>query len=376
MIILRKHEPKILLPVPETEWRAPSRSQPKDQFGNENRTKFRIRGRLSDGQINWVGWFDDREEADEFLWAVVNGTLRQEPALWRLPVPNWHPDFGAELSYEFATVVFLTTTTGSNQTYTSPSNWNNSSNTIEVIGAGGGGGLGNGLGHGTGGGGGEYGKTTNFSFATPGTTTATYQLGTGGIAVTGGILSGNAGGDTWFNGTTQAGATLGAKGGLGGAAGTGSQSGGSGGSGGVGTTHKAGGRGGNMTGTTGNGASGGGGAGGSTAAGSQGVDSASTATNTQTGGGAGDGGSGGAGGAAGTNAGGNGTEWDASHGSGGGGGGGGAGGTNGGAGGNYGGGGGGSSTTTNTTGAGKQGIIVITYTPKLIYGFNQPMLGM
>lgn len=363
MIVLKPHDPLILPVVPKMQWRTPSLAQPKDVFGNENQTRFRIRGRTNDGYVRWVGWFDDRDDADAFLWALVNGKLRQERSLWDFPTPAWRPDLWPGLAYEFATVVFLTTTTGSNQTYTSPVDWNNASNTIELLAGGGGGNNSNGF-NGTGGGGGEYGKTTNFTFATPGTTTATYQLGAGG----GGASNG---GNTWFNGTTQGGATLGAIHGNAGAAGSGPRSGGSGGTGGVGTTHFAGGRGGNLTGS-GAAASGGGGAAGSTGAGNQGVDSSSSTIGIATAGGSGDAGSGGAGGTAG-NVGGNGTEWDASHGSGGGGG----GTTSGGgkAGGNYGGGGSGSQTSS-AGGAGIQGIIVVTYTPKKSYGFNQPMLGM
>lgn len=274
---------------------------------------------------------------------------------------------------------FLTSPTGSNQTFTSPSDWNNANNTIELIAGGGSGGSQTGVGHPTGGGAGEYGKTTNFTFATPGTTTATYQIGAGGVAVTGATV-GNNGGDTWFNGTTQAGATLGALHGVGGATGTGSRNGGTGGTGGVGTTHTAGGRGGNLTGASGSGGSGGGGAGGSTGAGNAGVDSSNTTAITTAGGSA-DAGSGGAGGAGGgNNPGGNGTEWDASHGSGGGGGGNGTSGTlTAGSGGNYGGGGGGAIAVTPTSGAGIQGIIVITYLSTAggaTYGFNLPIMGL
>lgn len=381
-------KPRILLPVPKAEWRTPSRAQPKDCFGNENRTRFRLRARLHDGHVVWRGWFDDRDDADAFLTAIALGTLHQQPDLWRLPTPQWYPDLGERLSYDFATVTFLTSPTGSNQTYTSPSDWNNSNNNIQTLGSGGSGGVvvtTSGGKHVTGGGGGAWNKTTNLSFATPGTTTATYRIATGATAASSTTFSvGNDGGDSWFNGTTLAASSVGSKGGLAGGAAAGSVSGGAGGTGlsGIGSSSNNGGRGGNLTGASGSGASGGGGAAGSTGAGNAGADSTSTST-VYTNGGSGDAGSGGSSGTGSATvptSGGDGTEWDGSHGSGGGGGGSGLSSTPG-NGGNYGAGGGamrlGSGTAT--SGAGIQGIIVVTYTPLSTYtsGWgNLAMMGM
>ncbi len=220
--------------------------------------------------------------------------------------------------------IFLTTTgTGS---WTVPSNWNNASNTIQVIG---GGQAGSDAGGGAepGGAGGDYAAVTNLKFANPGTTVATYQVGAGGA-------SGNAnGGSTWFNGSTLAGSSVGATGGN--APGTD-----------VGSVTALGGAGG---GGPANG--GGGGAGGPHGAGAAGAASGSGGA-----GGQGDNGFGGTGGSTSGAAGNPGTEWDSSHGSGGGG----HSGSAGGSGGQYGAGGGGASSTTG--GAGMQGIIVITYT--------------
>lgn len=387
----------ILLPVSKSEWRTPSQAQPKDVFGNESQTRFRVRAKLHDGFTVWRGWFDDREDFDAFLWAIALGNLNQSPELWRLPTPQWHPDIAEDVTFDFATVTFLTSTTGSNQTYTSPSDWNNASNIVETIGAGGSGGRGAGGSNGgaSGGGGGGWSQITNFTFATPGTTTATYQLGTGGpstsLSTQNSKGDGTAGGDTWFNAATLAGSSVGAKGG---GPGVGYNSsvtvnGGAGGAAasGTGTTKKSGGRGGNVTSSGGGKATGGGGAAGSTADGNAGTD---LAANGMSNGGAADNGGSGAG-TAGTAAqptgggGGNGSEWDASHGSGGGGGGTQATGSaalTAGSGGNYGGGGGGvsafsSTNRVHTSGAGRQGIIVVTYTPAVFAGgFNMPMLGM
>jgi len=108
---------------------------------------------------------------------------------------------------------FLEATTGSNVTYTSDATWNNASNTVEVVGAGGAGAHGASTTTGGGGGaGGGYNKISNFSFATPGTTTAVYRVGTAGVH--GGTFP-QTGGDSWFNATAfpTTGTAVGAKGG-------------------------------------------------------------------------------------------------------------------------------------------------------------------
>lgn len=299
-------------------------------------------------------------------------------------------------------------------TFTVPSDWNSSSNSIEVIGGGGGG-----SDYPTGGGGGAYSASTSVAL-TPGGTVG-IAVGTGGAGGATGPSSsfnvGTAGGDTYLCNSTSNCASIagtavvvGAKGGDGGAitavltSGGSSASGvggtkvsggnspapvgnGSGG-GGAGGPLGAGAAGGQSTGS--GGAGGGGNGGGSAGAGAPANDGGNGGNNFGgTGGGAGgvydtssgspgtNGGGGGGGGYAATTnltggAGGAGTEWDATHGSGGGGGGGGSGGTGinifGGNGGLYGGGGGaGGYNNGNTTGYkggdGGQGIIVVTYTP-------------
>lgn len=355
MLILRPYEPKLLLPVPLAQWREPSLAQPKDMFGRPNQTRFRLRAWVRDGGLADERWYDDRDEFDA--------------ELFRLPALNpW-------LWYEFATLTFLTSPTGSNQTYTSPLDWVNTGSKIETIGAGGSGGGGDGSNQkGSGAGGGAYNFVSDFSFAVPGTTTATYRIGTGGASVNaGGGTNGNAGGDSWFNGATLGAASAGSKGGSGGLNGA-TANGGAGGASGSGVgSGFSGGRGGNLTGVNdpNTGGSGGGGAAGLNGAGSNGVDSASTSASVETAGGSADNGSGGAGGSAGSggSAGGNGTEWDATHGSGGGGGGRASVNGTGWSGGNYGGGGGGVSRSgTTNSGAGASGMVVVTYTPLLTGG--------
>lgn len=372
------------MPVPAHEWREPSQAQFKDQFGNPGiQTRFRIIARLPDGSIRWQGWIDSRHDADEFIWAAVTGLLKFNRSLWKIPSPEWHPDiigdFWVDITYEFVTTTFLTTT-GSNQTHTSTTDWNNANNSIECLGGGASGACTSGsINHDTGGGAGSYSKITNFYFVAPGTTTATYNVGIGGGAISlGGTTAsaGTNGGPTWFNNTANPGVgadntQCSASNGTQGVAGTASQNGGAGGAttSSWGTTKNAGGRGGNLTGASGSAASGGGGAAGVAGVGGAGVDSASTTNSTTTAGGTADNGTI-AGGASLAN-GNSGTEWDGSHGSGSGGGGGafGSGGGTSGSGALYGGGGAGAVKTTSigtaVSGAGKQGLIVVSSTVNL-----------
>lgn len=237
---------------------------------------------------------------------------------------RWPILFGGLLSLvakvAFATTIFLT---GSGN-WTVPSDF--SSGTVEVIGAGG-------AGSGTtniGGGGGAYSKK-NLALFAPGVSVP-YSAGVG-------VVSGADGADTWFSSTSY----LLAKGGKGGDnTGQGGQA-----AGGVGDVKYSGGDSGSAT--------GGGGAAGPFGAGGNGV-----ACGTGTGG-SGDAGHGGAGGNPGLS-GGNGTEWDASHGSGGGGG----AGCNPVAranGGQYGGGAGGADWAAGGSTLSGDGLIVIIYTP-------------
>ena len=378
---------RFLIPMPKREWMPSSQAIPLDDLGNKViRTRFRLRARAHDGHIVWCGWFEDREDADAFLFALVCGSLRIERNLWRLPTPAWHPDLGEGLVYDFVTQTALTTT-GSNQTYTSPSDWDNGNNSIECIGGGASGAFGSNGVHYTGGGGGSYSKITNFAFAVPGTTTSTYRVAASIVeAQATGANAGTNGEPTWWNSATNPGvgtdnSKCSAAGGSAGQTATGSVGGGAGGAttASWGQTKFAGGRGGNLTGASGLLASGGGGAAGPNGAGGNGVDSASTTNSTVTAGGQGGNGSGGA--AGNNSAGGNGTDLDGSNGSGGGGGGRMI--TPGYAGGNYGGGGGGdrgsSITGGGQGGTGMQGIILVTYTPGVanpVFATNLAMMGL
>jgi hypothetical protein len=312
---------------------------------------------------------------------------------WQIEQPPWQVKTAQAIDCGFGTDIgggvcrgFLTTT-GSLLTWTSPADWNNDDNYIEVIGAGGSGGAVRGsTNNATGGGGGAYARIDNFEITTPGTTTASYRVGSGGTEVTVNTntsTAGNTGSDTWFNSASFPGAgtdntKIGAKGGGGGSAGSSTQSGGAGGIGtnGWGETRRSGGNGGS-TGAHTNVATGGGGSAGNSSTGGSGVNSSGNGAATNGGQANGSGASGGSGssGNAGQTGGPgeNGAEWQTSPATGSGGGGGGARSVNnnqtsrGGQGGSYGGGGGGAvRTATNGTsigGHGADGSIVITYTP-------------
>lgn len=381
---------KVLIPVPEKEWRTPSQAQPKDVFGVENHTRFHITARLNDGHPVWCGIFESRNDFDAFIWAILTKKLKYQSALWSLPTPSWNPELGVELTYIWAVSQYLTSPTGSLQTYTFPTDYNSLSNSIECIGGGGSGGVcrsGSTRG-GLGGGGGGYAKALNVA----GIGTTNYQIGAGGTAVTStGTLAGNVGGATWFGGTTVISNSCAASFGLAGPATTSTAAitGGLGGAGLIGSTLFTGGTGGSKTGTAAIAfATGGGGAAGPTSAGNNGV---STSADGGTNGGAGGTPSGGTAGTASTGAtnatagaGGAGSGISASPVIGSGGGGGGNRGSDtsstatGGAGGNYGGGGGGACRLNNTgnptSGAGIQGVIAVTYTPKVNL-FNLPIIG-
>jgi hypothetical protein len=379
---------KFLMPVAASEWRTPSQAQARDQFGNEVwRTSFSIVARCR-GRVVWHGRFADREDFDAFLWGLATGFLTYDRPLWRLPTPWWHPDLGEDVAYQFVTTVSLTTTSGSAQNYTVPSDWGSAVNEIGGVGSGSGGAGGVGsFGSAGGGAGGAWASIIN-STLTPGATQKFFLNVAGGTTTSTGASTATVGQSAWFR--IDAGATapagtaqgfLAEGGGIGGAAvgGTGTQPGATGGRTGscVGNTVYAGGGGGSAVASGAPAGGGGGGAAGPFGAGGGGA----TPTSTWGAGGTGDAANGGAGGGAMSAAGSNGSEIDSPRGSGGGG----AGyasstssGTAGPAG-LYGAGGGGAGAPVGSTAvgnAGAQGMIRVRYTPFIpSVGFNMPMMG-
>jgi hypothetical protein len=371
---------KVLLPQPEREWRTPSQRQ--STYGIESRTWFSLVAFTSDGDSYWQGWFESQEDADAFLYHLATGGP-MPPEIRRLPQKpsyphtgfynswyparyygEWYEDFRElPLTYKYAVTSFLTSPTGSNQTYTKPSNWNNADNSIKLLGAGSAGANSDGTAKSGGAGAGAaYSDISNLTLSGD----ATYQIGAGSTS------AGVAGGDTWFNGANLAASSVGAKGG-GASTNAPTSTGATGGAAasGTGTNKFSGGNGGN--GNASGGAPGGGGAAGPSGNGGNATNSSSssgtsggTANNGTTAGGnssvAGNP-------PTGHTAGNSGTEFDGSHGCGSGGGGPGYNTTTGGVtdgtdGGLYGGGGSACSGVSGSTpGDGRQGLIVVTYTP-------------
>jgi hypothetical protein len=342
---------------------------------------YRIRELLSDGAVHRTFWFSDRGDADAFLWAAISGSLQYERELWRLPVPCWEPSW-PDVTYDFVTNVSITSTSGSNQNYTVPSDWNPANNSIQAVGSGGSGAVTNGIGSAAGGGGGGgWGQVTNAGL-TPGGSAA-FFLNVGGVGpVTSLSANGSAGSPTWMRtdgGTTAPGtAAQGVLGATGGGAtnGSGTVGGGVAGTANVGSSTNNGGSGGAAIGSAACASGGGGGAGGPSGAGG----SPAAPTDTWAAGGNGDNNFGGGGGAVQGGNGSPGGEIDGIGVTGSGGGGAGliASGTAG-SGGNAGGGGGGATYTTSSTnraGSGGNGLIVLKYTPSIPIGFNMPMQGL
>lgn len=268
----------------------------------------------------------------------------------------------SQIAHAAETVIIINSTSSASTTWTVPDDWNNASNTIEIIGGGGGGHKGSGTGNsGGGGGGGAYAKIVNFSTSTG--NVINIDVGNGGAATATGTITffgwnGGGASSTCNASTMLICAMPGSPGIAGGAGGLGGPS-----STSVGTTRYAGGRGANQGGTN---ASGGGGGG---AAGYHGNGNYTSVTTSTTGGSA-DAGFGGAGGSPGNpgGSGGTATQWTSNPGgenagAGGGGGGGNVSASTGGIGGLYGGGGGGGGRNSGSGGRGMSGVIIITYTP-------------
>lgn len=257
---------KFLVEVPKRQWMTPSVTPERDECGNHDKTLFRVRGRLSDGYIVWTGWFECREDFDAFLWAVAQGNLNQQPALWRLPTPEWRSDIGEQITFDFATTDYRTTGAGTDQTYTRPADWNDENNNVQLIAGGSGGSRGatTGTPGRGGGGGGAYSRAINITIgAAP-----AYRIGAGGAGAATVSTAGGTGGDSWFNGTALGAASVSAQGSVG-TLGQGGVTGGQAANG-LGSTKFNGGNGGNGQATNGAGG-GGGGAGGATAAGGNGT---------------------------------------------------------------------------------------------------------
>ena len=372
---------RLLIPEARRAWMPSSQRITTSSLDHGIETRWSLTARLDDGHPLWRGWFDDRDDADAFLWAAANGTLLYERALWDLPgrlgrpdfahlldwdrptyTGAWRPDLGEHLRYDLLSTLTVSSPTGSEQSVTIPASWSNTNNVIKAIGSGGPGGVRrvNGTRRGCGGGGAGYVYLDNHQVAVPGSTTREVFVGTDRTGPSQTSDGGQNGADNWSNsymlGSDNSTKVLNANSGWGGKHGAfATVSGGAGGNGGIGTGGYTGGRGGNVTvATAGAMATGGGGAAGPTGNGGNGGDLSADGSTA--------GGSSG-----GTNAGAGGTGNRAE-----------AGPATGGAGNDYGGGGGGCNgiSGTITGGTGRQGIVWFEWTPNLRAGFNSPMMGM
>jgi hypothetical protein len=177
--------------------------RPSDEHGHVPVHRWVVRARVSDGAIVRELWFDDRDEADAFLFSRIMGT----------PWPHYEPlEYPA--TWQIFTNVTLTTPLGANTTYNVPADYIAASSRWDVIAAGGSGSA-VASAAAQAGAGGAFSRSTNVAL-TPGGTT-TFNLGAGGASVTTAFLTvGNAGADAWFGGATLAASIVGAKAGGGG----------------------------------------------------------------------------------------------------------------------------------------------------------------
>jgi hypothetical protein len=340
---------KVLMPVQSGEWRTPSQAQPKNSLGHENQTRFCVTARIDDGHIVWRGWFDDRDDFDQFLWTMVSGNLPQDHVTQRLPAPRWNPDLQEfPVKYEYHIYQFLTTAFPTTAGWTVPSDCagvsGQSGEFIDAIGAGGKGGVA--TSSITGGSGGAWARITSLAL-TP----------SGSVFTSIGVRAA----DTWLNKTTNAAPSattdgVMAKGGADGSTAGAAIAGGLA-SASVGASKNNGGG----SGSSNLSSTGGGGA-----ASPTGVGGTSASTSFSSPGSTGGSSPGGGAGSVGVSnpntsaAGGDGTQYDSTHGTGGGSGGGAGGGTTSGRAGQYGAGSGGADVATGTAGP---GLLVIAYVP-------------
>lgn len=105
-----------------------SRRQPR----NEVPRGVMVVGReLRSRQARWSGRFRNRADAEQFIYSSLTGELWFDTALWRLPSPEWHPDYGP-LEYQF-TLALDGHNSGQSQTSANPSATLTTTSTNDVI---------------------------------------------------------------------------------------------------------------------------------------------------------------------------------------------------------------------------------------------------
>jgi IPT/TIG domain len=237
----------------------------------------------ADHSMLWRGFFEDREDADAFMWALATGDIRYDRYLRQLPTYDHEFDLGMlddpSISYNMVSMIGIGPSSGN---WGVPGDCNGISGKpgeyIDCIAAGGAGGVGAGpLAKCTGGGGGGFARIYSVNLQPGGA--YPYGVGSGGASVNftgnvqyGSSINGNAGGHTYF----WHGGLVYSQGGGGGLGNNGGANLPGGTAGGVfaGVTNYAGGAGGDTTGTYA--ATGGGGAAGPNGGGSPGQGGTST----------------------------------------------------------------------------------------------------
>ena len=268
---------KFLMPMLYREWRSPLKACVFQYWVAQA-------WRKSDpSQMLWRGFFEDREDADAFMWALATGEIRYDRYLRQLPIYDHEFDLDMlkdpGIGYNLAGLLGYGPSSGN---WGAPGDCNGIAGKpgefIDCIAAGGGGGVGAGpLAGCTGGGGGGFARIYSVLLQPGGA--YPYGVGSGGGSVNftgnvqyGASVAGIAGGHThfWHGGLVY---SQGGGGGQG-VNGGGTQPGGAAGGVWAGTTNYAGGSGGPMTGAYA--ATGGGGAAGPNGAGSAGVGGSNT----------------------------------------------------------------------------------------------------
>jgi hypothetical protein len=146
---------KYLKPIPRKQWYGPHPYGPDVKL--EFNTWIAQAYRASDHSMVWHGHFEDRDDADAFMWALYSGTLKNDPFLKRLPsfcyrfdqrqIPIWAPGgFDPEILEEYGIMYNMVTNIGigpSDGTWTAPGDcWglaNRAGEFVDAIGPGGGG---------------------------------------------------------------------------------------------------------------------------------------------------------------------------------------------------------------------------------------------
>ena len=275
---------KYLPPMLRCEWQA---------FGGDANIHFQTwlaQAYRADYSMVWQGHFEDREDADEFMAALISGVIKHDRYLRQLPVycPDFDPDMLRDPSIQYNMVTNLGIGPSSG-VWSAPGDCygfrSRAGEFIDCIGPGGGAGSGAPSRNSTGGGGGGFARRIDLAL-TPGTGVS-FNVGSGGAgAATTATGAAGAGGtsDTWFYSP----ANPGVQGNAGGGGNTGvvggNPVGGGGGGAAAGNYGFAGGRGGNQSGAQGSNATGGGAAANPSGAGAAGGDISGVAATVSAGG--------------------------------------------------------------------------------------------